>query len=168
MGEFAPSGDSFTLGAMPKKLGRTGGEGRQPAANATFGELLEACLDLEAAIMPERLPSSTVVINRNAQFRPHTDSGAGAGQSCSLIVGLGDYVGGGLAVEGKMNHIRYQPLEFLDLFFAERFEDLFAKRFGVALRNRFLSDRADLNHSASFQRDVHLPAPTRNQLPGLL
>ena len=112
MGEFAPSGDSFTLGAMPKKLGRTGGEGRQPAANATFGELLEACLDLEAAIMPERLPSSTVVINRNAQFRPHTDSGAGAGQSCSLIVGLGDYVGGGLAVEGKMNHIRYQPLEF--------------------------------------------------------
>jgi hypothetical protein len=27
-------------------------------------------------------------INRNAQFRPHTDSGAGAGQSNHLIVGL--------------------------------------------------------------------------------
>ena len=31
-------------------------------------------------------------MNRHAQFRPHTDSGNGSGQSLSMIVGLGDYV----------------------------------------------------------------------------
>ena len=37
-----------------------------------------------------------VAINRRASFRPHTDAGTGLGQSLSLIVGLGDYTGGGL------------------------------------------------------------------------
>lgn len=101
------AGESFSLGAMPVGPGL-----RQPQANADFRDLLDACLDLEEAIMPERPPSSTVVINRNAQFKPHTDSGAGAGQSCSLIVGLGEYTGGGLVVEGKVHHIAYNPVEF--------------------------------------------------------
>ena len=51
-------------------------------------------------------------INRNAQFRPHTDSGAGAGQSTSLIVGLGTYSGGELMVEGEKCDIRYKAVEF--------------------------------------------------------
>ena len=105
--EKKSAGESFSLGAMPVGPGL-----RQPQANAAFSDLLEACLDLEAEIMPERPPSSTVVINRNAQFKPHTDSGAGAGQSCSLIVGLGEYNGGGLVVEGKVHHIAYCPVEF--------------------------------------------------------
>lgn len=42
----------------------------------------------------------------------HVDSGAGAGQSTSLIVGLGDYTGGALVVEGKEYDIRYHPMEF--------------------------------------------------------
>ena len=42
----------------------------------------------------------------------HVDSGAGAGQSTSLIVGLGDYTGGNLVVEGKEYDIRYRPMEF--------------------------------------------------------
>ena len=105
--EKKPAGESFSLGAMPIGPGL-----RQPQANAAFSDLLEACLDLEAEIMLERPPSSTVVINRNAQFKPHTDSGAGAGQSCSLIVGLGEYNGGGLVVEGKVHHIAYSPVEF--------------------------------------------------------
>mmetsp|Transcript_11786 Transcript_11786/g.18148 ORF Transcript_11786/g.18148 Transcript_11786/m.18148 type:complete len:108 (+) Transcript_11786:762-1085(+) len=62
--------------------------------------------------MPTREPSSTIAINRNAQFRPHTDSGAGSGQSTSLIVGLGDYIGGDLVVEGVRKDIRYQAIEF--------------------------------------------------------
>ena len=105
--ESKPAGESFSLGAMPVGPGL-----RQPQANAAFKDLLDACLDLEEAIMPERPPSSTVVINRNAQFKPHTDSGAGAGQSCSLIVGLGEYTGGGLVVEGEVHHIAYNPVEF--------------------------------------------------------
>lgn len=47
-----------------------------------------------------------------AQFRPHTDNGAGAGQSNSLIVGLGNYAGGELMVEGVKKDIRYNPIEF--------------------------------------------------------
>jgi hypothetical protein len=47
-----------------------------------------------------------------AQFRPHTDNGAGAGQSNSLIVGLGNYSGGELMVEGVKKDIRYNPTEF--------------------------------------------------------
>lgn len=53
-----------------------------------------------------------VAINRRASFKPHTDAGAGLGQSTSLIVGLGDYVGGELAVEGEPIDIRYKPHSF--------------------------------------------------------
>jgi hypothetical protein len=38
---------------------------------STPAELMEACFALERAICPHRLPSSTIAINRHAQFRPH-------------------------------------------------------------------------------------------------
>jgi len=53
-----------------------------------------------------------VAVNRRACFRPHTDAGSGLGQSLSLIVGLGEYTGGGLVVEGTPVPIRYAPYEF--------------------------------------------------------
>ena len=59
-----------------------------------------------------RLPSSHCAINCNAEFLPHVDSGRGAGQTLSLIVGLGDYRGGELSVETETWDIRYAPLEF--------------------------------------------------------
>ena len=62
--------------------------------------------------MPRRAGSSTVAINKHATFLPHVDSGAGAGQGVSLIVGLGNYTGGSLMVEGKQYDIAYRPLEF--------------------------------------------------------
>ena len=96
---------SFSVGAMP-------GDVAQPKNNQLFPELMKAAFELEIALMPDREPSSTIAINRNAQFRPHTDSGAGAGQSTSLIVGLGDYSGGELVVEGDKVDIRYKPMEF--------------------------------------------------------
>jgi len=83
-----------------------------PASNAAFPELVKAAFNLERALLPDREPSSTIAVNRNAQFRPHTDSGAGAGQSLSMIVALGDYAGGELMVEGMKKDIRYKPVEF--------------------------------------------------------
>jgi hypothetical protein len=62
--------------------------------------------------MPNRKPSTTIAVNRHAQFKPHTDSGAGAGQSVSLIVGLGNYSGGGLVVEEDEFDIRYRAVQF--------------------------------------------------------
>ena len=86
--------------------------GEQPKANLLFPELVKAAFELEVVLCPNRPPSSTIAINRNAAFRPHTDSGAGAGQSTSLIVGLGHYAGGQLVVEGEKKDIRYSPIEF--------------------------------------------------------
>ena len=103
-----------------------------PLGNELFPELAEAVFDLEEAIilnsaaiqqaaesneasLPEasnRVSSSHCAINCNAQFTPHVDSGRGAGQSLSMIVGLGDYLGGALGVEGVGYDIRYRPLEF--------------------------------------------------------
>ena len=103
-GEGGASG-SFSVGAMP-------GGRIQPKANTLFPELMKHAFELELALCPNREPSSTIAINRNAQFRPHTDSGAGAGQGTSLIVGLGNYVGGELVVEGDMKDIRYKAIEF--------------------------------------------------------
>ena len=104
-GQGGASG-SFSVGAFP------GDVQNQPKANALFPELMKHAFELEIALCPDREPSSTIAINRNAQFRPHTDSGAGAGQSTSLIVGLGTYVGGELVVEGEKKDIRYKALEF--------------------------------------------------------
>eukprot|EP00930_Biecheleria_cincta_P045781 TRINITY_DN31554_c0_g1_i1.p1 TRINITY_DN31554_c0_g1~~TRINITY_DN31554_c0_g1_i1.p1 ORF type:complete len:611 (-),score=85.52 TRINITY_DN31554_c0_g1_i1:20-1852(-) len=81
-------------------------------AYSADSELARACFDLERILLPERLPSSHVCVNRNAQFKPHLDSGKGRGQSLSMIVALGDYSGGELMVEGVSHDIRYSPLEF--------------------------------------------------------
>ena len=101
------SSGSFSVGFMPG-----GGGSQMPASNAAFPELVKAAFNLERALLPDREPSSTIAVNRNAQFRPHTDSGAGAGQSLSMIVALGDYVGGELMVEGMKKDIRYKKVEF--------------------------------------------------------
>ena len=94
------------------------------APRPLFPELVRACFELGAVVAPHRPPSSTIAVNRNA-FKPHRDSGAGAGQTTSLIVGLGEYAGGELVVEPEaggsgqgfgaqpsVNDVRYRPLEF--------------------------------------------------------
>lgn len=98
-------GGSFTIGAFPSPC-------LPPRANRLFPELARAAFELEAVLRPDRPPSTTIAVNRHARFKPHVDSGAGAGQSRSLIVGLGDYLGGDLVVEGEEADIRYRPLEF--------------------------------------------------------
>eukprot|EP00929_Paragymnodinium_shiwhaense_P098014 TRINITY_DN59580_c0_g1_i3.p1 TRINITY_DN59580_c0_g1~~TRINITY_DN59580_c0_g1_i3.p1 ORF type:complete len:485 (-),score=76.88 TRINITY_DN59580_c0_g1_i3:154-1608(-) len=94
-------------------VGQTGEQQKVPKGNLAFPELTRAVFELERLIAPAgRPPSAMVAINHNAQFIPHIDSGAGLGQSQSLIVGLGAYAGGELAVEGAIHDIRYKPLEF--------------------------------------------------------
>ena len=67
---------------------------------------------LERRLAPGRPASSTVAVNRRAQFLPHKDSGGGAGQSTSFIAALGDFTGGELVVEGAVHDVRYRGLEF--------------------------------------------------------
>ena len=93
-----------------------------PLGNQLFPDLATAVFALEEAIAQNarkaetgfdrivklsrdytaRRPQSThCAINCNAQFTPHVDSGRGAGQSLSIIVGLGSYMQGELFV-GKI------------------------------------------------------------------
>jgi hypothetical protein len=93
------------------------GDVRLPLANELFPDLVDAVFELESSIIHQtllgnRTTSSHCAVNCNAQFKPHVDSGRGAGQSVSMIVGLGNYVGGNLAVERDQYDIRYKPLEF--------------------------------------------------------
>ena len=64
-GQGGASG-SFSVGGMP------GNQCEQPKGNTLFPELMKAAFELEIALCPNREPSSTIAINRNAQFRPHT------------------------------------------------------------------------------------------------
>jgi len=89
-----------------------------PFANELFPDLVREIFSLEQELIQGaegismRLPSSHCAVNRNARFTPHVDSGTGAGQSLSMIVGLGEYEGGSLFVEGDTHDIRYKPLQF--------------------------------------------------------
>ena len=87
-----------------------------PRANGLFPELVDAVFELERNLIAERglarSSSTHCAVNRNANFLPHVDSGRGAGQSMSMIYGLGDYGGGAIVVEGAEANIRYTPHEF--------------------------------------------------------
>jgi hypothetical protein len=92
---------------------------RVPLGNQLFPDLVTAIFSLEEQLSKDpnsaiykRPVSSHCAVNRNAQFTPHVDSGRGSGQSLSMIVGLGDYTGGDLLIEGESSNIRYNPIEF--------------------------------------------------------
>lgn len=103
--ELGGRGGSFSVGALPRHL-------IQPKGNEIFPELMRECFKLEKALFPNRPVSATIAINRHAQFNPHRDSGAGAGQTTSLIVSLGAFTGGELVSANKPYDIRYNPIEF--------------------------------------------------------
>jgi tRNA U38,U39,U40 pseudouridine synthase TruA len=93
-----------------------------PHSNFLFPELVEAVFELEKMLndlsgaaeiqSSSRPPSTHCAINCNAQFLPHVDSGRGKGQSLSMIVGLGEYSGGELIIEGVPYDIKFKPMEF--------------------------------------------------------
>jgi hypothetical protein len=131
-------GGSFALGCLPKHL-------LQPRCNSIFPELLRECFILEKKLFPNRPPSSTIAVNKHCQFRPHRDTGLGNGQSDSMIVGLGNYVGGELLVENEVHDIRYKPIEFNGWkcrhstlpFEGERFSLVFFTPFGIPQEDLF-------------------------------
>jgi diketogulonate reductase-like aldo/keto reductase len=98
---------SFTVGYMPGH-----NKNVEPKGNILFPNLMREIFKLENIIKPNRSSSSCCAVNCNAKFMPHKDSGAGNGQQISLIVGLGNYNGGQLGVEGEVHNIRYNPIEF--------------------------------------------------------
>jgi len=103
-------GATFTL-ANPKTLRK----GRPPRANAAFPELAAAVFALEAAVAPKgRRPSTQCAVSCNATYVPHASPQTLDGAP-TLLVGLGDYRGGAVAVEGEAStshSVLYTPLSF--------------------------------------------------------
>jgi tRNA U38,U39,U40 pseudouridine synthase TruA len=122
---------SFTI--VNPELFRPTGSQKLPLGNELFPSLVQNIFELERHLCNQTLsivgdeinddfpknttggtrnPSTHCAVNFNASFTPHVDSGTGLGQSLSMIVGLGDYKGGEIFVEGSAYPIRYKPLEF--------------------------------------------------------
>ena len=103
-------------------------EGPGPSANGLFPGLVKAIFELEAYCSTDSSilclgneqeetksffsPSTHCTVNRNIEYTPHFDSGRGKDQTYSMIVGLGDYTGGALVVNGDPYDIRYKPLKY--------------------------------------------------------
>lgn len=75
--------------------------------DAKFPELKKAIWALGHQIVPFRF--TTVQVNYNYKTKTHIDKN---NIGDSVIVGLGDYKGGNLLVEGKPYNIKYHPLMF--------------------------------------------------------
>ena len=107
--------DPSTGGSFSLRNTANGKTQRGTRGNLEFPELAAAVFNLEKLIAPGRPPSAMVAVNRlraGDAFLPHKDAGAGLEQSTALIVGLGDYSGGDLVIEGTSHDIRYRALEF--------------------------------------------------------
>jgi hypothetical protein len=98
-------GHSISLGKVSDRYHhRMNRHGRY---DAKFPELRAAIWKLGKKIVP--FPYTTVQVNYNYKTKPHIDRN-NVGES--LIVGLGDYVGGDLIVDKKRYDIRNHPLIF--------------------------------------------------------
>jgi hypothetical protein len=105
--------DPLTGGSISlRNVGMDAESRRGTRGNLEFPELARAIFELEKQIAPGRPPSTMVAVNRRAAFVPHTAPGAGLGNSTCLIVGLGNYTGGALLIDGTARDVRYDPLEF--------------------------------------------------------
>ena len=95
---------------------------------------------------------------------PHKDSGAGNGQQVSLIVGLGNYSGGQLGVEGTIHDIQYMPLEFDGWkqrhwtlpFVGERFSLVWFSPLGCEINDtgKYISERTTLMANQKQQQEI--------------
>lgn len=72
-----------------------------------FPELQKAVFALGKKICP--FPFTSVQVNHNYKTKPHYDEN-NAGMS--VIIGLGDYTGGQIVVDGKPYDIKYRPIAF--------------------------------------------------------
>ena len=103
-------------------------KGTDPSANGLCAGLVKAIFALEANCSTDASkhclgneqketkspfsPSTHCTVNRNIEYTPHFDNGRGQDLTHSMIVGLGDYTGGALVVDGDPHDIRYKPLTF--------------------------------------------------------
>ena len=77
--------------------------------NKKYPELFKAIKTFCKEYLPNDFSFTTIQVNKNVQCKPHFDKN-NVGSSC--IIGLGDYTGGELVIEGKDYDIQNKILQF--------------------------------------------------------
>mmetsp|Transcript_555 Transcript_555/g.1701 ORF Transcript_555/g.1701 Transcript_555/m.1701 type:complete len:1022 (-) Transcript_555:43-3108(-) len=104
-------------------------DGPLPQGNKLFPQLVNAVFELENELNEHditiarggggepnsfltRSTSTHCAVSRNTEYVSHHDNGTGRDQCTTMIVGLGNVVGGGLCVAGRTYDILYAPLQY--------------------------------------------------------
>lgn len=82
-----------------------------------------------ARLFPERVFDG-LMINKNFKCPPHKDKN---NKGDSLIIGLGDYTGGDLYIDGVPHDIRYKPTIFNGAEMEHYVDDFEGERYSVVL-----------------------------------
>ena len=96
---------TITLGLVHKQFTTEKGWSKPTHENLYLFDLLNK---LAESINPDHV-FSTITINRNVLCKPHKDA---KNNGTTMIVGLGDYTGGELVIEGVKHDIHYKPMYF--------------------------------------------------------
>lgn len=99
---------SITLGLIRKRNRKKEEPRELTVATEKNLDLFSLCKKYIQQISPD-FYYTTICINKNLVCRPHKDA---KNDSPSLIVGLGDYEGGDLFIDGEKHNIRYNPIIF--------------------------------------------------------
>lgn len=117
---------SFTFGPRTRK-----NRNLLSIASIKYAELYQLLKEYIKELNPDFIYTH-ITVNKNIVCKPHTDS---KNTSLSLAIGLGDYTGGNLYIDGVPTDIRYKPVIFdgakehwTDEFDGERYSLIYYSR----------------------------------------
>jgi len=110
------------------------------AQNEKFPECYEALKEIANIINPN-FKYNTITLNKNVKALAHRD---GSNVGTSMIIGIGDYSGGGLYIENLQTHelilhdIKYQPVYFNGYLSLHETEDFVGDRYTIIYYNTMI------------------------------
>jgi FkbM family methyltransferase len=116
--------ETMTIGLVHKQFTTEKGWSKATHENIDLFNLLNKLAD---SINPDHL-FSTITINRNVKCKPHKDL---KNNGTTMIVGLGDYTGGELVINGTKHDIHYKPLYFNGFLHEHYNEDWTGDRYSL-------------------------------------
>jgi len=110
------------------------------AQNEKFPECYEVLKEIANIINPD-FKYNTITLNKNVRALAHRD---GSNVGTSMIIGIGDYSGGGLYVENLETHemelqnIKYQPVYFNGYLSLHETEEFIGNRYTIIYYNTMI------------------------------
>jgi FkbM family methyltransferase len=118
------STETMTLGLVHKQFTTETGWTKATLENLHLFTLLNKL----ASSLDRDHVFSTITINRNVKCKPHKDT---KNNGTTMIVGLGDYKGGELVINGTKHDIHYKPLYFNGFLHEHYNEDWSGDRYTI-------------------------------------